>query len=764
MSRIPEGISYSPFVDYRYYGPLLRWPNLGQPCLVRTSTGVQGVTFDVLFGAPSPDLNLRSELYETLFLQKLEDTRQVVQTRLTEKALENLPDQQQVWPDVKYLEDVWFMVWPAHIRDALIPLKVVEVGSAFPSPWEGLCSVNPTVSYEPCRYAYWVRLQIESRYLSGLRIPQLFNFVQRLPYQPAFHLNFHAVYLHSEDWHNFSFIHVTDPHIAWRNEFIQGEVQRIMGSEAAKGFINFNENFRKFIRFANQLHRRGKLDFIVMTGDLVEYINIDRFKREVSNSFVGYMLVDNFYLFRDLLTAWQVSSNEVVGEELEVPLFTTLGNHDYRPNVYPIKATYDLGTEGGKAEAETDFSKDFGLTIPEAHAYETGDPNEVPTFDTGDGIDHIAFLHHPPSGYQALINPDTFYVVNLGGHRIICLDSGHDVVPETQMQAFDIKGEHDWSDFEAGSPDSIGFGPEQIQFLEDQVKDADGLVIIAFHNPLIGYAINPPPLFRETVHEALTEGQRAQLTAVLRDVYSDQAQRDLVMMYGSGGVYMETDPSIYLERLYARIDYYIEAYGMSLENTRYFRRGKRDPDMGRGVADAGFAEFMQAITEKTKNRKKVELILYGHTHRTLEYIVLPDGDEFQFFHDYYFDGTIDDTLGFPFIRLTSPILTGIATDRTRDAPSSGDRASRLPDYPDPLSKSTDAKKWWQEHSPLQIQTASCSEPPPGSPAGVLRIVVHNDHITHIKRHHMTNPKDGDYSSDWAGEPHRAYPILFVSPP
>jgi 3',5'-cyclic AMP phosphodiesterase CpdA len=725
-----------------YNGPILRRPNLGQPCLVRTSSDGQGVTFDVLFGAPSSDLDLKSRLDGTLFLQKLNDTRQVLQTRFTEKALENLSHQGPFSADVtKYLESIWSMAaWPANIRNGLIPLKVVGVGPAIPYPkLAGLC-VNPDVSYEPCCFDYPVTLQIEPRYLSGLQIPQLFNFVQQLPSVSAFHLNFHAVYLHSKDWHNFSFIHATDPHIAWRNDFIQEAVRQAMKDpEAAKGFINYNDKFSRFIRFANQLHRRGKLDFIVMTGDLVDYINVERrFDDGAGHPLVANMPADNFCFFRDLLTAWQVRSNEVVGEELEVPLFTTTGNHDYRPSEYPLIGIYELrkahwefgwfafldpiGTLAGLGITsaagldlkDCDWYKGFGLSDREAMAYETGHPDDMPHYSDEEGLRHISSLPEAPSTYRALINPDLDYAIPLGPHRIICLDSGPDIGGFTSLRdalAQYLVGNNcpERIDFMAGSPDSRGFGAEQIQFLEDQVKDAGGLAIIAFHHPLVGYVSNPPPLFRETVHKALTNEQLAQLAAHMMEKFFTE---DLVPV------------------------------GWSKENTRYFKRGKRDPDMARGVAEWRFAEFMQTVTEKTKNRKKVELILYGHTHHTFEYIVLPEDDVFEFRHDYYFDGKIDE-------------------------PPSGNWAPPLPDYPDPLSKSIDRKKWWPEHSPLQLQTLSCCAPDKGTKGtgliGVLRFVVRNDLITHIQRHQRHYLMDAAYSLSGV-EPDSAYPILFVSPP
>lgn len=385
---------------------LLRWPNIGHPFLAREDSDTTDLTFRVIFGGSTNNLNVKSMLKGKLFLQRLADTRQVLQTKATVKTFSNRSD------CIKYMLSIWDMdKWPNHIKDNLIPVTVDKVEAAITSPWKGYmftgdCKESggkiirtqtggydfitwpsvPLQKYINCDYAYWVTLRIESRYLSDIRIPQLFNFIQKYPIDKIYNINFHSLYIHEKDWHNFSFIHATDSHIAWRNDFIQSKIQqdgpdaiikKMVGGKLTTvyptgDYINFNQNFRDFLRYANILHRQGRVDFIVLTGDLVDFIGGD-----VEGSLAG--AGDNFELFRDLVTAWPIYEGMIVDEELEVPLFAITGNHDYRPYEYPLVAQYKLDEllipifGWGWLDLYTSEQYDkFGLTEEEAKVYETG--------------------------------------------------------------------------------------------------------------------------------------------------------------------------------------------------------------------------------------------------------------------------------------------------------------------------------------------------------------------------------------------------------
>jgi len=107
-------------------------------------------------------------------------------------------------------------------------------------------------------------------------------------------------------------------------------------------FNNFNQNFRDFVAYANILHRKGKADLAVLTGDIVDYIepgrNFDHFD---SDNLVHP--TDNFQLLQQLVTGWPVSSGVTAGEELEIP-YRSVGKapdplHGYGPRCrYRLKS------------------------------------------------------------------------------------------------------------------------------------------------------------------------------------------------------------------------------------------------------------------------------------------------------------------------------------------------------------------------------------------------------------------------------------------
>ncbi|MDQ1280931.1 MAG: hypothetical protein QG670_2194 [Thermoproteota archaeon] len=707
----------------------LRSPNVGNPCLVHKATAGQDTVFKVIFSGITDRLDVKSLLETNLFLQPLADTRQILQNKAI-LGYDGFADRADI---ISRWSSNWDMDnWPLDVRNNLIPLKIEEVESPIESAWKSLTPIAdslkvmtkvlgtdtngnpiirwyPTQGYIDCNYAYWVKLRVESKYLTEADLPQLFNIIQKYPLNKICNVNYHSVYIHDKNWSDFSFIHATDSHIAWRNDFIKQLVQEAMGQKYAAFFINFNENFRDFIKYANQLHRQDECDFIVLTGDLVDYIHAPIFvdpNATIVRPFVGGWAIprDNFEVFLDLVVSWPKCPGVVVDEELEVPLFTVLGNHDYRLYHYPLVSTFRANIIANKNYdyLKEDF-KDFGLTLDEALSYEVGSANSM-RFNTPEvGLDAQSHLDHAPESYRASINPDLDYVIPLGNHRIICLDSGADSSVFTSL--WDIitykiglqSEDRSRDDLVNNTSHGWCFAESQIQFLEDQVKDIDGLVVIACHNPLFNFRLVPPPhIFRETEHLTLTPNDVRELKNLVEEEYLRAKIKD-------------KDPG---DSFSSFEDWFNES-GWSLLNTSYFKKGQREPDLTNSAPDERFNEFMNVICNRTKNKKSVELILTGHTHRSAEFIAREANGSTTFFHDYYIDGTLN-----------------------RQSPSKYWNTS-LPDYTNPLTKTLNPKKWWKDHSPLFLQTISVTCPFNGDwptwGVGFLRFIVKGDIITNIKR-------------------------------
>ncbi|GAG86823.1 unnamed protein product, partial [marine sediment metagenome] len=106
-----------------------------------------------------------------------------------------------------------------------------------------------------------------------------------------------------------------------------------------KRLINPNNQFRKFIKIINRKVFRNEIDFIVLTGDLVDYTVLSQLSKKVRKLNEFKYEESNWKIFKDILLN---SKNQkhykgvIRGEELLCPIFTTVGNHDYRPYHYDL--------------------------------------------------------------------------------------------------------------------------------------------------------------------------------------------------------------------------------------------------------------------------------------------------------------------------------------------------------------------------------------------------------------------------------------------
>ncbi len=735
------------------FDALLRRPNLGQPCLVQTPVHPpEGTTFSVLF-AGFAGMDLKAALQGKLFLQRLADTHQVLQERIRARAW--------TFQNTERWRDKWDIhLWPDRIKEDLIPLEVVTVEAPVESAWRGAPIYWSPVGYPfegpalqdrdftprffiDYTHAYSVTLRIPAGRIRNLEIPQLFNLIQAMPEERAYNIGFHAVYLHNKDWEDFSFVHATDTHVAWRNDFISGEIEKATGNKPA-AFANFNDNFRRFIGCANVLHRQGDLDFILATGDLVDHV-------EIRKTFVGIWdhfryPWENFTVLRDLLVGWSmIEGGEIVGEELEVPLFTLLGNHDYRPSEYPLIATYELW--GGIDLYTSEQYGAFFLGRDEALAYESGPSKEMPYYSQDDGLRDQSHYAQAPWRYRAILNPDLDYVIPLGRHRLVALDSGPDKGEFTGLM--DAVGWYDSAipvgsryDLVHSTPDSEGFSTQQVEFLEEQIKGVAGTVVVACHSPHVNYRRVPPPhLFRESERCQLSADDVADLRAIL---YADEYFGWELEIWKA----IAQNPNLVPAELADyTFDVWAKENGWCFGTTSYFKKGTtREPDLGRGVPDEHFSEFLSAIMPRRGDRKNVELLLSGHTHRSIEYRARWMGEEILFWHDYYFDNTVGGR---------SPDEYWRDPQDSYPSPLNAYWNRRRPAYLELLNESGDARKWWQDHSPVFVQTVSVAAPPPSGEMGIRHVLVRGGTIVRIGGSPPAAPRRKEASQPWftlAGSP------------
>jgi 3',5'-cyclic AMP phosphodiesterase CpdA len=161
---------------------------------------------------------------------------------------------------------------------------------------------------------------------------------------------------------NVRFAHITDLHVAERNDLWASEQASILPHPSAK-FINFNEHARRFIRWANQQADQGKLDLVLALGDLVDFV-----EQGITQS---QATPNNWQVLIAILTG-EGNESAQGNPGLRVPVFTTLGNHDWRSNPYPPETEAEiLGLSHAQAEqldyVYRDTSEAVGKRIEDVH-------------------------------------------------------------------------------------------------------------------------------------------------------------------------------------------------------------------------------------------------------------------------------------------------------------------------------------------------------------------------------------------------------------
>ncbi len=291
-------------------------------------------------------------------------------------------------------------------------------------------------------------------------------------------INYHSIVVSKQKWEDFTFVHATDLHLAERNDKIYGIIKKWTKSSVKGGvedffktvtkklklgkkkkdekeeilsdikiplrkrLINPNNQFRQFIKLMNRKVLRNELDFIVLTGDLVDYTILSKLSKKVRK-------VKDTFLFKYEESNWQVFKNCVLnlpsnetfkgvirGEELNCPIFTTLGNHDYRP------FHYDL--------TWAEMYKKIGLNASEAIAL-----NEM---FSASPISAMTKSSLAVNGYLSDINSFYDFYIKLGNNLFVILNSGSDSFKNLR-------------DLITGHPSVTGVSSRQVKYLENLINN-----------------------------------------------------------------------------------------------------------------------------------------------------------------------------------------------------------------------------------------------------------------------------------------------------
>lgn len=328
--------------------PLIISPNLGCPHIISTVEFRQGNTFTLIIAGRYGELTtpLKDGFRGTLFLRASYSSGKA--SKDIQLSIKGELEEIVEWNKLSDINDV------EDTRDLINSEYHYNVLGENTRYWRVRVSLDSKNIENPDSL-----LQLNE----GKNIPCLYDLVYIDKSRGWERVNYHSIQFVESTVASCRFIQITDPHIATRNDGILDEVLKVKSKRSRediiKGYINFNENLRKFIKHANHMADKGELDFVVLTGDLVDF------------AFHGWddesnPDENNWRTFINIITgAGNEKERDNIG--LKVAVFTSTGNHDWRLHPYDPNLT--------------EYNRDsFGLKRNELehYKYKSFDSSEYP--------------------------------------------------------------------------------------------------------------------------------------------------------------------------------------------------------------------------------------------------------------------------------------------------------------------------------------------------------------------------------------------------
>ncbi len=651
--------------------------------------------------------------------------------------------------------------------------------------------------------------------------PKLYDLVCKNEASSYFILSPHCIYSRNS-WKDFGLLHATDIHVSKRIDsfkaiFREALIKYPDYSALIQGGIdnvnNWNNCFRDFIRYANSMYKKGVVDGIIATGDIVDYLY------EAGDNKKGG---GNFKFLRDIILGKSpYPEGEHEAEELLVPIFISLGNHDYRVNPYELFQDVRLGT---LSVSKVEQFSSFNLNKKEARIIQGGDPSiferpirpaspfdpqnqtNITTFYEGLIVvaDIKAIAQVVPATnldywkddylqyYKHHIGRKTNYLVQLGKHKIIMLDSGPDVggpdgdadILEEIIAAFPgrvdsiisaIGGDRleaflasiGWGSIDETAfyvrktPNSEGPAENFFHLLRD-VKVTDGIVIVGMHAPPVNIFGNEyAHYFRETERRSADElevvnfiRRNTPLHVIVPPINNARAkiisQREFSNWFG---------------------------------NNNYFKKGSPYDLLHNGVSRGDMRLFLKLLCGLDGSQKPIDLLLCGHIHWRSEMRIkfnYSDG-ELLYYTDFYTENPTRFHNSFKYkgehgqydsVKIYIKDDVGLNEEvKTTTEGNNEYKVLDIPPYFDPLNASQNKADWWETHKPLIVQGAPLGpkdhnnrikniDTPTQHPfQGCKLIIVRNDLIDKIIHVYRRDLSQRNYSI-----PESVIPVSFAGPP
>ena len=301
-----------------------------------------------------------------------------------------------------------------------------------------------------------------------------------------------------------------------------------------------------------------------------------------------------------------------------MPIFTSLGNHDYVLN--PSELWFEIDLEGIENLIFRRFEP-YNLSGDDAKAIQGG---KKLLLSREEGEQMVESLDRPHWYYERRINRQPNYVIELGDkHRIVMLDTGPnaDVITGIGDALEELLGASNQNEttFVKGTPNTVG---RDLTVFRDALRDtpADGIFVVGMHAPPLNVWLNEyPHYFRETERAGYDEKK---LKHLIEGFLSRHSHSPVV-----GHDTWRRDAS------------------------KEFKRGSIGDLLDFGIATWGGEDFLNLCANP-----KVDLVLSGHVHENMEFRIRRDPNGgFRYFTDFYTENPAEHRESFDWLRASAGV-------------------------------------------------------------------------------------------------------------
>ena len=648
---------------------------------------------------------------------------------------------------------------PVSAKNETIPLKA---GKFIP----GLNLVNPFSRKRGTVFFVPVGLSIKKRFNNS---PKLYDFVCQNESNTYYNLSPHCIYTRN-NWKNFGILHATDIHVSkridgFRGKFMNAKIKHPNHSQkidqGLEALNNWNNGFRDFIRYANAMYKEGVVDGIIATGDLVDYL----FEKGENLNGGG-----NFKFFRDLLLGRSpYPEGQPIQEELLVPIFTSLGNHDYRVKPYEVYQRIDIPLH---SDEDVKQYGPYNLSKYEARIIQNGNPDKFNKGDEGRikvstdtakeqvipatkieywKKDHLAY-------YKSYINRGLNRLVLLDKHKILLLDTGPDLgSPDGKWDTWDAIttslgfGDSNEEAFQnRHAPNSKGPDSWAYNRLK-QIKSGDGIIIVGMHAPPINTFGNEyPHYFRETEHR---------ISDILETVNYIRRHKPALFLNMGMTPPQRLNNSASKGRVQSKFPNW-------LTDSSAFKFGSNKELLDEGVSRGDIKKFLKLLCGQEGSKKPIDVLLCGHDHTRSEIRIKwnVQNSKMEYYTDFYTENpkrfhTSKKYRGekgeYDLVKISIKNGAQVNQATTLIKEVGNDiKHLEIPPYSNPVNEANNKKNWWQQHKPLLIQGAPLGPtehtnrtrklPAPSQPSneGCKLLIIRGDQINnilHISRRELLKP-------------------------